>query len=102
MTYAVLGGVGMAVLGSPVIAICAGAKAAFSGAVGLGTIGAFTGSIYASKINRKLDEENQEDKKERLLNDDDSMKEDGIKMKEKTKKPKIQPFSTFFRDAMKR
>ena len=82
MTYAVLGGLGMAALGSPVIALGVGIKAAIGGAVGLGTIGAFTGTIYAAKINKKMDDENEKDKKERLLMNDD----DKIEKKKQNKK----------------
>merc|ERR1712130_349272 len=81
----------MAVLGSPVIAIGAGIKAAFGGAVGLGTIGAFTGSIYATKINEKIDNENKNDKEQRLLmqdNEEQDVKKEVIGIGNKENKRK--------------
>merc|ERR1712228_183939 len=91
MTYAIMGGLSMAALGSPVIAIGAGIKAAFGGAVGLGTIGAFTGSIYATKINQKMDNENKKDKEERLLmqdNDEQDVKKEIVGIANEKKKKK--------------
>ena len=66
-TYGLIGGLGLAALGGPIILVGAGMKAAIGGALGLGTVGAYSGSVYAQKQNEKMDQENKRDKKRRLL-----------------------------------
>merc|ERR1712087_524750 len=78
VSFALVGGLGLAAIGGPVIAVGAGVKAAFTGALGLGTVGAFAGFVLASKMNEKMENENNEEKKERLLNEND----DSIEKKE--------------------
>ncbi len=47
----IFGGITMAVLGAPIILVGVGVKAAIGGTIGLGTVGALSGSVYANKIN---------------------------------------------------
>ena len=66
-TYGLIGGLGLAALGGPILLVGAGMKAAIGGALGLGTVGAYSGSAYAKKQNEKMAEENRRDKERRLL-----------------------------------
>eukprot|EP01084_Bolivina_argentea_P174936 302987_1 len=69
VTYGVIGGITAAALGAPMVLVGLGIKAAFESAIGFGTLGALTGTIYAKKVNDQMDEENRRDKEQRLLDD---------------------------------
>jgi len=88
-TYGIVGGLGFAALGGagPVILAGAGMKAAIGGALGLGTVGAYSGAKIANKQNEKIEDDNQRDKEVRLLHDEMEKKQnEENKNKNKNKK----------------
>ena len=88
-TYGIIGGLGLAAFGAPIIAVGIGVKAAVGGALGLGTVGAYTGSVYAKKQNERMDDDDKRDKEQRLLNEEKEKE-----MEEEREKQRNKGFQT--------